>query len=266
MRLNHSDMESTCGNHETSNLHPFTMSDNHHENATPMCFLDLPRELRDMIYECALVNTKAIDLTSWNDDHEPRVRFSYRKSGRNKARTANPRTSLGTNLLRTCRQVYNEGIEILYGKNSFRIVHNSEEPGLFSSYESPHPSFRHFHRLTVLLRGDFSSIIFYSPWSFIKHLTNLKMLKVVISFTMCITSDEEQVYMPFIKDYIRHIVEEAPAQCELKWTWANLDEDERNWVNAKLAGPIYSQANRGPTVEDFNDERLGELAAKYTIR
>ena len=72
--------------------------------------------------------------------------------------------------------------------------------------------------------------------------------------------------MPFIKDYIRHIVEEAPAQCELKWTWANLDEDERNWVNAKLAGPIYSQANRGPTVEDFNDERLGELAAKYTIR
>ena len=71
--------------------------------------------------------------------------------------------------------------------------------------------------------------------------------------------------MPFIKDYIRHIVEEAPAQCELKWTWANLDEDERNWVNAELA-PTCSQANRGLTVEDFNDERLGELAAKCTIR
>ena len=249
------------------NLTPyaFTMSDNHNENTTPMCFLDLPRELRDMIYECSLVNTKAIDLTSWNDDYEPRVRFSYRKSGRNKARTANPRTSLSTNILRTCHQIYSEGIEILYGKNSFRLVHNSEEPGLFSSYESPHPSFRHFHRLTVLLRGDFSSIIFHSPWSFIKHLTNLKMLKIVIASTMCITS-EEQVYLPFIKDYIRHIVEEAPAQCKLEWTWANLDEDERNWVNAELAGPICSQASRGPAVEDFNNERLGELAAKCTIR
>ena len=121
MRLNNSDIESTCGNRETSNPYPFTMSDNHHENATPMCSLDLPSELRDMIYERALVDTKAIDLTSWNDDHELRVRSSYRKSGLNKARTASPRASLGTNLLRTCRQVYNEGIEILYGKNSFEL-------------------------------------------------------------------------------------------------------------------------------------------------
>jgi len=81
MRLNCSDVESTCGNYKASKPHPFTMSDNHHENAAPTCFLNLPRELRDMIYECALVDTKAINLTSWNDDHEPRVRFSYRKGG-----------------------------------------------------------------------------------------------------------------------------------------------------------------------------------------
>ena len=72
--------------------------------------------------------------------------------------------------------------------------------------------------------------------------------------------------MLLIKDHIRHIVEEAPEQCELEWAWANLDEDERSWVNAELAGLMCSQANRGPTVEDFNDERLEELAAKYTIR
>ncbi|KAI9701130.1 MAG: hypothetical protein M1836_001799 [Candelina mexicana] len=77
----------------------------HTEAATgkpqPFRFLDLPRELRDQIYQHSLVSDGYIQ-------HPAKYKFQ-----------AIP--ELGVNLLRTCRQIHNEASQVLYGYNTFQI-------------------------------------------------------------------------------------------------------------------------------------------------
>ncbi|ORY15258.1 hypothetical protein BCR34DRAFT_558945 [Clohesyomyces aquaticus] len=85
--------------------------------------LDLPRELRDMVYENALCATGAIFIYSSDPDnirHTIRAKIVREKDlGPQEPQSAG--NSISAALLRTCRQLHSEGAAFLYGKNLFRM-------------------------------------------------------------------------------------------------------------------------------------------------
>lgn len=69
--------------------------------------MQLPRELRDHIYQFALVSCQEISLLNFAEDH----------------RYFLPQQQLGIspNILRACRQIYCEALSILYASNTFYV-------------------------------------------------------------------------------------------------------------------------------------------------
>ena len=97
-------------------------------HAARISFLDLPRELRDIIYELSLVSTNTIDVCQLATPLR-----NAKKPG------------ISTALLRVSRQIHHEALEVVYGLNTFeakilldpRIPHAYDhDPGLRDSWES----------------------------------------------------------------------------------------------------------------------------------
>ena len=72
-------------------------------------FLDLPREIRDEIYQICLVSDTMIKL-SW-----------LQHSSKNRITAKERRLDIHTDILRTCTQVRDEGRKIFYGLNMFYV-------------------------------------------------------------------------------------------------------------------------------------------------
>lgn len=80
-------------------------------------FLDLPRELRDIIYELCLVSTKAIDVCQLATP------------------SCNPKKlGISTACLRVSRQIHHEALEVMYGLNTFEAK-ISLDPRIPHSYD-----------------------------------------------------------------------------------------------------------------------------------
>jgi hypothetical protein len=97
-------------------------------HATRLSFLDLPRELRDIIYELSLVSTETIDVCQL---------ATPLRNAKN--------LGISTALLRASRQIHHEALEVIYGLNTFeakilldpRIPHAYDhDPGLRDPWES----------------------------------------------------------------------------------------------------------------------------------
>ena len=96
--------------------------------ASRISFLDLPQELRDVIYDLSLVSTETIDVCQLVTPLR-----NAKKLG------------ISTALLRVSRQIYYEALEVVYGLNTFeakilldpRIPHDYDhDPGRRDSWES----------------------------------------------------------------------------------------------------------------------------------
>ena len=91
-------------------------------HATRLSFLDLPRELRDIIYELSLVSTETIDVCQ--------LATPLRNA---------KKLGISTALLRVSRLIHHEVLEVIYSLNTFeakilldpRIPHAYDhDPGL----------------------------------------------------------------------------------------------------------------------------------------
>ncbi|GAB7335639.1 hypothetical protein MBLNU13_g07959t1 [Cladosporium sp. NU13] len=71
-------------------------------HATRLSFLDLPRELRDIIYELSLVSTETIDVCQ--------LAIPLRNA---------KKLGISTALLRVSRLIHHEALEVIYGLNTF---------------------------------------------------------------------------------------------------------------------------------------------------
>ena len=112
----------------------------HKLSSSKPSFLDLPRELRDLVYLFALRMPGAIFIYSLDPySARPKIRA---KVVRNKDEGPFEPTPIGKSmpmaLLRSCRQVHAESAEVLYRKNIFRLY--SKDAGFAPIY---HPLVRH---------------------------------------------------------------------------------------------------------------------------
>lgn len=123
-------------------------------------FLDVPRELRDAIYELALVAEDPIDV------FPSRVSpISSRPKG------------LSPALLRISRQIYNEAITVLYGLNTFRATLRAHcfkpnefssrsmllHPGLPPRTDFEHPKLSFIRRVAIRLEFDHIPTLPHDP-------------------------------------------------------------------------------------------------------
>lgn len=119
-------------------------------------FFDIPRELRNSIYELALVRKEPIDvLISLNSPTSFRLR------------------GLLLVLLRVLRQIYNEAITVFYGLNTFRATLRVycfklndflsksmlSHPTLLIQTNFKHLRLRFIRRVTVRLEFDYNPLL-----------------------------------------------------------------------------------------------------------
>jgi hypothetical protein len=98
-------------------------SKSHKEDAHAFSFLDLPRELRDLIYSYTFHVSGAIFIYT-KDPYQPERKIRskivrYKNIGAPEPQSVYKHVSTG--LLQTCRQLHAETAPVLYGDNIFRI-------------------------------------------------------------------------------------------------------------------------------------------------
>lgn len=118
----------------------------HSRQSTTTTFLELPRELRDMIYELALVSTDTIDVCNFAAPS----RWPHSST-----------LGISPAVLRVSRQIHNEALDVLYGLNTFqatvlldpRVPHQFEPRGSDSSHiDITHPMIKNVRRLVIHLK------------------------------------------------------------------------------------------------------------------
>lgn len=130
--------------HKLTHMHPINVL---HRQSTTTTFLDLPRELRDIIYELSLVSATPIDV--------------FRLAGQ----PDSCKLRISSTLLRVSRQVYDEAMDTLYGLNTFqatilldpRVPHQLDRLGCssarpFASNNFTHPMIKRVRRLVIQLK------------------------------------------------------------------------------------------------------------------
>ncbi|KAF1971084.1 hypothetical protein BU23DRAFT_200048 [Bimuria novae-zelandiae CBS 107.79] len=95
----------------------------HKDVATALSFLDLPKELRDTVYQYAFQVPGALfiyctDPYSWRPTLKGKI-VKYKNKGPMEPQHVSGVIPIG--LLRTCRQIHSEAAEVLYGRNVFQL-------------------------------------------------------------------------------------------------------------------------------------------------
>lgn len=101
-----------------------TWTQSYKQDELRLSFLDLPRELRDLIYSYALHASGAIFVYTRNP-YRPVPRLTAKIVRYKKAGAVEPQRlskQISTGLLLTCRQLHAECAPVLYGDNIFRIL------------------------------------------------------------------------------------------------------------------------------------------------
>lgn len=136
-------------------------------------FLQLPPELRNRIYEFALVPNSYVHISSLRSVNSTKPR-------------------LGVHMLRTCRQINKEGSDVLYSKTNFffrsfrwRLVVDTLMLGqAFGRLGSN--TIRLIRHFTLTVRVHHGNDRLRTPikptvdWNGIQHMTNLQVLQIII--------------------------------------------------------------------------------------
>ncbi|KAF2438598.1 hypothetical protein P171DRAFT_164577 [Karstenula rhodostoma CBS 690.94] len=99
------------------------------DDPTMLSFLDLPKELRNMIYDYAFQVSGAVfiycyDPRAWKSVVKGKI-VKYKNEGPSEPQRLDG--VIPTNLLLTSKQIYTEGAEVLYGHNVFRLYTSSAD-------------------------------------------------------------------------------------------------------------------------------------------
>ncbi|KAH6642343.1 hypothetical protein C7974DRAFT_302427 [Boeremia exigua] len=102
---------------------PTSWTESHKADPGRLSFLDLPRELRDLIYAHTFHVPGAIFIYTMNPYHPLRTlrakTVRYKHHGATEPQSVFQ--SISTGLLQSCRQLHAEACPVLYGDNHFRL-------------------------------------------------------------------------------------------------------------------------------------------------
>ncbi|KAB2573344.1 hypothetical protein BFW01_g12793 [Lasiodiplodia theobromae] len=167
--------------------------------------LNLPAELRLRIYEHALTAP----------DKAIRIYYSYQKD--------RVKPGLVLPLLRTCRQVHAEALEVLY-ENTVCVHANANRIGypIIGSSQLPPPALANLRHLFIVL--DVSDppqladddYIDFRPFQAMVRLRRLRIAAV--------DEPEELESLEGWTDLLSHIIERVPSTCKLEYGTSNEDE------------------------------------------
>lgn len=121
-------------------------------------FFDLPAEIRNQIYEHALVSDHCVHMDSYTEGRQKCHPYAL---------------SLTPSLLRTCRRVYKEAILILLRRNTFILQAYSWMPECFFTNPAPLPLFSFVGHVIIKPPGYYTSQtceIYTRVLSMIEHL------------------------------------------------------------------------------------------------
>jgi len=87
-----------------------------------MSFLDLPREMRDMVYAQALIFEEAIELSTYSEQDVEIPQNSSWKPRLIAVKACRQNVKPALRILRVSRQLNEEASPVLYGQNEFRFT------------------------------------------------------------------------------------------------------------------------------------------------
>jgi hypothetical protein len=163
---------------------------------TAICLFEkLPRELRDRIYKCLLVNP---DLST------TKYLKGWRQAPEDEDRGATFKFGLSPQILRVCNLAHIEAKSILYDYNTFVVEFATKDTG----YAVQSPVLRFPNKEAQRYRPSHSKFLQeYYPW-----VTNAKHWKIILT-----TSLDDKIYSPddSLTSFCRHLCFNKPRSLEV---------------------------------------------------
>lgn len=225
-------------------------------------FLTLPRELRDIIYDYALkidgqvmLQAQRVRLDKTTHDFEGTVlagfsEFSHWTPGNTSFLDdeLKPADNVPTfNLLRACKQIYHEGVELLYGSNTFTVFSRRIGADGNSSHFGVVESLQHqaMPILTKWIRPNTLPLLKHVTM----HIHSWPFFKIPTHFLYDVIMDSRVILvsLPAVQN-LRVIVRVSTNQNSLLLDNNASDEQE----------DVCAEVIRAPTV--CHDEHVGRLA------
>ncbi|KAK4898183.1 hypothetical protein LTR27_004190 [Elasticomyces elasticus] len=135
---------------------------------TGIGFLDLPTEIRNVIYDLALRHEKSLQLDSYPPTPPKVVNYDYAKhitllygDERDRYPSPPPPTPyLNASLLQVSRQVYDEAVPILFGANTFAFsaLYRASESLLHTFLQGIGTSRKHLRHIKILEIHNYATL------------------------------------------------------------------------------------------------------------
>ncbi|KAK4497214.1 hypothetical protein PRZ48_011664 [Zasmidium cellare] len=225
----------------------------------PFRFLDLPAEMRNNVYrELMVPGHISFDYCSYSHGHDPRDRATVIRQ-----------TTCKTQILATCRQIYDEAKDILF-ENCVCVTGGTLE-GMYPVIPQSLLPDRILSKLTSMtismvhtksarsVRKDIQKL----NWRQFQQMTGLKNLRISI------IEREDQAGDPTDKKFmIEQIVERVPKDCEIAFESSAGFEDD---FAQSIIEQLDAEKKRHPEVRfgdayEVDGELLGTLAEEFMGR
>ncbi|KAK4612024.1 hypothetical protein CLAFUW4_13263 [Fulvia fulva] len=241
--------------------------------ARPFCFLELPAEMRNLVYRLLLAPDGHIGLTKLvhtaNGRYLKDVLFPDRNCRNSCGANYYKLSGCSPQILAVCQQIYDEAKQIMYEENTVCVTASTYD-GVLVLNQRLLPD-RTLPRLTSLMlvcdaadrsgieRGWFSQL----PWKQLQDLTSLKSLRIsMIERETDSNTTDSKAWI------LEEVLERIPAACQV--TFESREEFEVTYVQ-EIIDETEAQINHRRTVKiddvyEVEGEVLQELATRYVYK
>lgn len=199
-------------------------------------FLGLPSEIRNRVYQLHLSKEGVVNYAAY--DHAGRMNIYDRPMGR---------LLLGVNILRVCRQIYNEAVPFAYTNRlwglcgAFAASNRLGIDGVRRLALIPHYTIERVEQIKLDVYIDFersSCIVASIVMGDLTKLKSLKLLQLFIEmdYLVCLNSENPIRDSPYLVGLVCEILSQIPVKIKVEWfSVVNKWEGDQDEIDAELA-------------------------------